>query len=239
MNQETQNNLDDYELNNLDHSEAKVSDKGSFMKTYFSLIKREHKIIFTFCILSDYNLFYIKLMRFVFLVCTDMAMNVIFFSDESMHKVYLNYGKYDFFQQVPQTIYSVAVSQVIEVFICFLSLTDKYYYQIKQTKISNQIEGRTMIFNIFRKIKLKLFGFFIFTFSFFVFYWYLVTCFCAVYKNTQIIFIKDFLVSFITGLIYPFILYIFPTILKIISLRACKNVNLSFLYKLSDIIPIF
>ena len=84
-----------------------------------------------------------------------------------------------------------------------------------------------------------IFGFFVFTFSFFVFYWYLVTCFCAVYKNTQIIFIKDFLVSFITGLIYPFILYIFPTILRIISLRACKNVNLSFLYKLSDIIPIF
>ena len=109
-------------------------------------------------------------MRFVFLVCTDMAMNVIFFSDESMHKVYLNYGKYDFFHQVPQTVYSVAVSQVIEVFICFLSLTDKYYYQIKQTKISNQIKGRTMIFNIFRKIKLKLFGFFVFTFSFFVFY---------------------------------------------------------------------
>ena len=116
LNQETQNNLDDFELNNLEYSEAKVSDKRSFMKTYFSLIKREHKIIFTFCILSDYNLFYIKLMRFVFLVCTDMAMNVIFFSDESMHKVYLSYGKYDFFQQVPQTVYSVAVSQVIEVF---------------------------------------------------------------------------------------------------------------------------
>jgi hypothetical protein len=41
------------------------------------------------------------------------------------------------------------------------------------------------------------------------------------------------------GLIYPFVLYLFPSILRIISLRCCKNVNLGFVYKLSDVIPIF
>ena len=178
-------------------------------------------------------------MRFLFLVCTDMAMNVIFFSDESMHKIYLNYGKYNFYQQITQTIYSVAVSQLIEVFICFLSLTDKHFYQIKNSNKSVNFEKKYQIFSVLRFIKFKLLGFFLFTFLFFIFYWYLITCFCVVYQNTQKIFIKDFLMSFIAGLIYPFVLYIFPSILRIISLRACKNINLSFVYKLSDIIPIF
>ena len=239
LNQEEQNNLDDYELNDLDYLEAKNLDKRNIIQIYWSLIKREHKLIFTFCMWNDYNLYYIKFMSFVFLVCTDMAMNVFFFSDESMHKVYLNYGKYDFFQQVPQTIYSTAVSQVIEVLICFLSLTDKYYYQIKNTPKKEKGENKYIIFKILTIIKCKLFGFFLFTFFLFVFYWYLITCFCTVYSNTQIIFIKDFFVSFISGLLYPFILYIFPSILRIISLRVCVKANLSCLYKLSDIIPIF
>ena len=236
---ESQNNLDDFELNDLEYLEAKIIDQRSFWIIYWSILKREHKIIFTFFIWNDYNLYYIKFMRLAFLICTDMAMNVVFFSDESMHKIYLNYGKYDFYQQITQTIYSVAVSQVIEVFICFLSLTDKHYYQIKNAKKSEGFVQKYQIFQALKCIKLKLIGFFAFTFLFFIFYWYIITCFCAVYQNTQIIYIKDFLLSFILGLIYPIVLYIFPSLLRIISLRACKSVNLSFIYKLSDIIPIF
>ena len=170
-----------------------------------------------------------------------MAMNVFFFTDDSIHKIYLSYGKYDIFQQIPQSIYTLAVSQVIEVVICFLSLTDKYYYQIKNLNInkSEQDNKKYEIFRVLKCIKLKLTGFFVFTFLFLGFDWYFVTCFCAVYKNTQIIFFKDFLTSFILGLIYPFILYLFPSVLRIISLRSCKKRDLDFVYKLSDIIPIF
>ena len=233
------NNLDDFELNNLEYWEAKNLDKRSFCDIYLSLLKREHKLIFTFFIWNDYNLYYIKFMRFIFLICTDMAMNVIFFSDESMHKVYLNYGKYDFFQQVPQTIYSVAVSQVIEVFICYLSLTDKHYYAIKALKLKEYNPENFQIFKVLRCVKLKLLGFVFFTLIFFGFYWYLIVCFCAIYKNTQNIFIKDFIISFILGLLYPLILYLFPSVLRVISLRVSKSCNLACIYKLSDIIPIF
>ena len=77
-----------------------------------------------------------------------------------------------------------------------------------------------------------------FIFYIFLAYWYIVTSFCAVYKNTQIIFIKDSLMSFLGGIIYPFPLYLIPTILRIISLKSEKG-KLRCLYKLSDIIPIF
>ena len=62
--------------------------------------------------------------------------------------------------------------------------------------------------------------------------------FCAIYKNTQIIFLKDALSSFIFGNILPFIIYLFPTTLRIISLKSQKH-KLEYLFKLSNIIPFF
>ena len=229
--------LDDFELNDLNYEEALLFDKRSFYQIYWSILRREHIIIFTFFIRNDYNLPYIKFSRFIFLLCTEMVMNVIFFTDDSMHEVYLSYGKYDFFQQIPQIIYSTIISQLLEVFLCYLSLTDKHIYQINYLK-GNE-ENRQLIFKILRIIKIKLIAFFIFTSILFAFYWYFISSFCAVYTNTQGIFLKDSLSSFLTGQIYPFILYFFPSILRLIALKDSKKKRLSIIYKLSEIIPIF
>ena len=136
-----------------------------------------------------------------------------------------------------QVIYSTILSQLLELILCYLSLTDKHIYQIKELKTS-KIE-KIKIMKILKCAKLKLIGFYIFTFIFFFFYWYYISCFCAVYENTQIIFIKDSISSFCTGLIYPFVLYLFPSALRVIALKDKKNKKLSFVYKLSDIIPFF
>ena len=63
------------------------------------------------------------------------------------------------------------------------------------------------------------------------------TCFCAVYQNTQIAFIKDSVSSFLLGIFLPFILYIFPSIFRIISLKSKSNIE--YVYKFSNIIPFF
>ena len=226
--------LDSYELNNLEYNEAINQDKRNFMEIYWSLLKREHLIIFTFFIRNDHNIIYIKYSRFIFSICTDMALNVFFFADETMHKMFLDYGKYNFIQQIPQIIYSTIVSQLIELLLCYLSLTDKFYYQIK----SLNIKSLNLILRQIRCIELKINYFYIFIGIMFLFYWYLITCFCAVYENTQIAFIKDSLLSFALGLLYPFVLYLLPSALRKISLKCCKG-KLSFIYKLSDIIPFF
>ena len=229
--------LDDYELNNLEYLEAIELDKRNILDVYWSTLKREHIILFTFFIRNDYNLVSIKFSRFIFLVCTDMAMNVFFFTDDSMHKVYKNYGKYDFVQQIPQIIYTTIVSQVLEVFLCFLSLTDKHFYQMKEIK--NVQNNMNLIFRILRCVKIKLIGFYAFTLILFAFYWYLVSSFCAVYQNTQIIFIKDSISSFLLGLLYPFVLYIFPAILRVLSLKDREKKRFKVIFIISDIIPIF
>ena len=227
--------LDAFELNELEYDEAILKDERTFVKTYLDILCREHKIIFTFIICNDYNLIYIKYARFIFLVATDMALNVFFFSDDSMHKIFLNYGKYNFIQQIPQIVYTTIISQLIEVFLCYLSLTDKHIYKIKNLTKNSE---KSVINKIIRCIKLKLINFFVFTFIFFGFYWYIIASFCSVYQNTQITFLKDSLFSFLLGLLYPFVLYLIPTALRILSLRQSKY-NLKCIYKLSDIIPFF
>ena len=151
-----------------------------------------------------------------------------------MHKLFLDYGKYNFIQQIPQIIYSAIVSQIIQVFICYLSLTDKHYYEIKNLNNKSKVQ----INQIIKRIKLKIYFFFIFTSIMFFFYWYAITCFCEIYRSTQTAFIKDSLTSFGLGLLYPFALYLMPSTLRIIALKACIG-KLSIIYKLSDVIPIF
>ena len=165
-----------------------------------------------------------------------MAMNAFFFADETMHKLYISYGKYDVFQQIPQIVYSTIISNLMEVFICFLSLTDTYIYEIK--KLEQTVKNQKKVVKIFRCINIKLIIFFIFTFILFGFYWYIIVLFCAIYSNTQGAFIKDTLFSFLLSLILPFVLYLIPSGLRLCAIRSEKK-KLGCIYKLSDIIPFF
>ena len=211
---------------------AKKYDKRNLFQIYWSFLKREHPIIFTFITRDDHNITFVKYSRFFFLLCTDMAMNVFFFADETMHKMFLDYGKYNLIQQVPQIIYSTTVSKIIETLLCYLSLTDKHYYQAKNFKNVS----KNFVMGILKCIKIKIAFFFLFSSLMFIFYWYIITCFCSVYNNTQIAFINDSLSSFIFGNLIPFAIYLFPSIFRKISL---KGNNLACVYKFSNLIPLF
>ena len=223
---------DNFELNHMEYEEALENDHRKFEIIYWSILRREHLIIFSLFTRNDYNLTFAKISRLFFSLATDMCLNVFFFSDETMHIIYLDYGKYNFVQNIPQIIYSAIISQILDIFLCFLSLTDKSYYLIKNSKTIS----RYGILRILKCIKIKLTIFFIVTFILFMFHWYAITCFCAVYRNTQSAFIKDSLSSFAISQLYPFILYLFPSICRILSLRNCKS---KYVYLLSDIIPFF
>jgi hypothetical protein len=106
-------------------------------------------------------------------------------------------------------------------------------------KFSNDISNNTNSISKIKKcIKKKIIFFYIFTILMFIFYWYLITCFCAVYQNTQIAFIKDSLLSFLLGNLIPFVIYLFSALFRMISLKTSKF-NLEYLYKFGNIIPFF
>ena len=156
-----------------------------------------------------------------------MAMSVIFFFDSSMHKIYLDYGKYNFIQQIPQILYSSIISLIIDILVSFLGYTDINIYEVRQLK---EVSTERLV-KIIKKIKIKLIIFFVVTFVFLLFYWYLISSFCAVYNNTQTIYIKDFITSFCLGLLYPFIIQLCFTFIRIFSLKENSGFR-SLLYKI-------
>ena len=229
--------LDMFELNNLEYVEACELDTRGFCSTYWSVLMREHIILFTFFNCYDYNLFYIKIERFFILICTQMTINGLFFIHESMHRKYVTGEDFTFVQKLPQLLFTLIGAHIIEVILCYLSMTDTQIYQIKA--LPKEEKSGEEIINIMDQIKRRLVGFFIFTFLLFLFYWYFISAFCAVYQNTQIIFLRDSSISILTSFLDPFIIYGITTFLRLISLSSCYKKKLGCIYKLSDLIPIF
>ena len=155
-----------------------------------------------------------------------------------MHKIYLDYGEYDFIAQIPQILYSTLVSQFLDFFLKYLCITEKDIYKIKKfKKEKDKFVAESNVFKLIKYMKIKILLYFLITFIFICFFWYFTSAFCAVYKNTQLFLIKDSIISFLISLINPFVFYILPTALRIISLNDEKK-RLKFLYILSDLIPL-
>ena len=209
--------LNDQELNSLEYNLAILYDKRTYFQYYWSLLKRKQLILFTFIPAEDYNLFSIKICLFLLSFSLYFTINGFFFSDETMHKIHEDKGKFNILYQIPQILYSSIISSVINVILKQLSLSERNILSLKQEKDVKQL------INYSKKIKacilIKFIIFIFLNLSFLLFFWYFISCFCAVYKNTQIILIKDTIVSFGLSMLYPFGLNLLPGIFRIPSLR--------------------
>ena len=225
----------DNELNELSYKKALKFDKRTFIQYYFALLKVNHLLIFSFYWNNqDYNSQIIKIFLFFFFFIVHFTINALFFTDETLHNIYIDKGQYNFVYQIPQIIYSSLISDIINVIIKYLSLTENNIIKFKResTMIDKEKLRLKKIINI---IKIKFAGFFIITFIFLIVFAFYIICFCGVYINTQIHLIKDSLVSFSLSLVYPFGIYLIPSGIRLISLRAKKK-DLNFIYKLSQIL---
>ena len=217
-------------MNTLDYEKALIIDKRTFFQYYLSLIKRKNIIIFTFIPMNDYNLMYMKILVFLISISLYFVVNALFFSDETMHKIYKDKGIFNFIYQLPKVIYSTIISVVINMLIKKLALSEPDIIRLKNEK-EEEIEAAKIKtikclkikFNIFLSISLMIL----------ILCWYYISVFCATYSNTVIIMLKDTLTSFLISLIYPLFLNILPCCFRIPSLRHENN---SFLYAFSKIV---
>ena len=220
----------DSEINTISFNEALENDKRTFFQYYISLIKTKHILIFLFNRNKDYNSFTIKICLFFFNLALYLTVNTFFFNDSTLHIIYMNKGNFNIKFILPQIIYSIIISSIIISIIKNYSFTQQNILEIKHEKSKHNLNTRVTI--AIKHINIKYICFFIFTFIFLLFFWYYLSCFCAVYKNTQIYLIQTTLISYIISLIYPFIIYLFPGILRISSFNNPGEC----LYKISQLI---
>ena len=225
-------NYNDYELNSLPYEKALNIDKRTYCKYYISLLRTKHLIIFTFFTHDDYNSKTIKICLFFFSFALYYSVNTLFFSESKLHKIYENEGEYMFIYRIPQILYSSLISSILTIIINYFSLSQKSILEIKNER-KEKIEYKIPI--VFKCLTFKFSIFFELSLIALIFFWYYLSCFCAVYKNTQLFVIKDAIFCFILSLFYPFLINLFPGIFRIPSL---SNRNRRIMYTFSKIIEL-
>ena len=160
-----------------------------------------------------------------------------------MHEIYKDKGDYNILFRITNILYSSIISEIISGFLEYLALTEDIIIEMKKT-ITTSNKKKTAITkpitnedNQVKKtkkyIKLKFVLFYIFDFLFLLLFWYYISCFCVVYKNTQIYVIKDSFCSFGISLLFPIGINLLPCILRIAALRA-ENQDQECIYKISQ-----
>jgi len=218
----------DYELNGLSYAEALKIDRRTYPQYYFSILRMKYLLAFAFFANNDYNSKSMKICLFLFIFSLYFTINCLFFRDSTMHKIYVDKGNFNFIYQIPQILYSSLISSAINSIVSYLSLSEKRIIEFKKDRIMTEKKIR----NLINCLKVRFVLFFIVEFSLLFLFWYYLSCFCTVYKNTQIHLIKDTLISFGLSLVYPLLLYLIPGLFRIPSLRA-RRANRTCLYKIS------
>ena len=223
--------MNDFELNSLKYRLAINLDKRNFFQYYFSLLKIKHLILFAFIPNDDYNIRANKICFFIISFSLYFIINGFFFNDNTMHDIYSYNGDYNSLNQISIILYSSIISFVVQIILKLLCLSEKYLINLKKEKKLDIALKKSI--SVKKCLMIKFLIFYVLGILLMIFFWYFITCFCAVYHNTQIILIKDTLISFAFSFLYPLIIYLLPGALRFISLR---NKNRECLYKLSIII---
>ena len=143
---------------------------------------------------------------------------------------------FDFFDKIPIIIYSTIISTIITLIIKYFALNEKNLIEIKNSEINNLEMSSKKVTEVIKCLKIKFVNFFILSNLFLIMFWYYMSCFCAVFKNTQFHVLKDALFSFGLSLAYPFAICLIPGLFRIPSLRKGNRKKL---YLISRIIQLF
>ena len=232
---ESAKGLNDQEMNTLDYEIACDIDHRTYFQYYFSLLKKKQLILFTFWPMDDYNLTPMKILLFIVSFSLYFTINAFFFTDETMNKIYEDDAAFNFIYQLPQIFYSSVISAIINMVLKLLSLSEKKVLEIKKEKDLDKAKEKAD--KIKKGLNITLIIFIILSSLLMLFFWYFISCFCAVYNNTQSILITDTIISFLLSMLYPFALNLLPGFLRIPALRA-PNRDQKYKYKISGYVAL-
>ena len=229
------NNLNDQELNNLKYADAIILDKRTYLQYYWSLLKKNQLILFSFLPANDYNLFSLKICLFIVTFSLYLSVNCLFFDDNTMHNIYMNNGRNDIIFRIPSILYSSLISSIVKIALRHLSLSEQNFLMLKKETKVKEFPNRSK--QIKKCLKIKFFWFYFVNYLLLFLFWVFISCFCAIFVNTQLILICDTVISFCLSMSYPFLVNAIPGIFRFPSLRA-KNKDKECLYKTSVLLAL-
>ena len=203
----------DYELNNISFQQAIKIDNREFCDLYRSLIKNRQLIMFSFFDFNSYNSPIIKKTIFFLSFIYHYGFNAFFFTDEILDTIFEEEGKYNPLVLVPLAVYSAMITTVfIKLLVDFLVLTEKQVLRIKNEETEEKANDEKK--RLLKITIIKLCIFFSINIILLIFFWFYLTCFNAVYPNTQIFLVINTAISFVISNIIPLIYNLIPAFIR-------------------------
>ena len=203
----------DFELNMLPFQDALKYDRRTCCQYYVSLIKNRQFLLFSLLDFNSYNSVILKKPIFFLSFIYNYGINAFFFTDEVMNKIYENEGKYDIETLTPNAVYSALASTgLLKILMILLLLSERNVLNVKNQKTENQaIESKNHALKI---ICVKLVFFFIINIALLIFFMFYLTCFNALYPNTQIYLIINTCISFFISNLLTFLYSLIPALFR-------------------------
>ena len=203
----------DYEINTLPFEQAVKCDKRTTYEFYVSLIRNKQLILFSFFDFNSYNSCIVNKTIFFLSFIYHYGFNAFFFTDEVMHKIYENEGAYDPETLVPNSLFSAIISTVlIRLMTEFLILTEKNVLKVKNQNTEDKAKEEKA--KVLKIICIKFIIFFVLNFLLLFFFWFYLTCFNAVFPNTQTFLMINTIISFVMSNIYPLLYNLIPAFFR-------------------------
>ena len=227
-------------LDNYTYEEAIEFEKRRIGLIFYIILIGKFDILNIFILKSPLELISLRICIIMFIISCDLALNTVFYFNDNISEKYHYNGDnlylFTILNNFSISLISTFVSILSVVGLKFLTNSKDQVEALfrkeerKMRKDNNYIVSQkrrkeilVTIYEINKKLKVKIIFFFIIEMLIMLFFLYFVTAFCEVYKGTQTSWISDSIISFILSFIIDFIFSFLITIIYIISIRQrCK-----------------
>ena len=206
------NFIDFSDLDLIDYNLVVEKDKRTFWETFLSFSKKRQ--IFIFCFINDHNIKVLKISLLLLSLINYFMINLFFFNDKVIHKIYTDKGKYNFGYQLKYICLSALIS-------CLFLYISKYIFTFHPYS--------PQLIQIIKCIDFSL----IIIVLLFIFYWIYIGSFCSVFIKTQKHLMINFIITFIVSAIYELIITLIAYLLRRV---AIDKKNLPKLYLISTLL---
>ena len=192
-----QNYLIENELDELDYDYYRLIEDRKWYQKIWSHLKLNSDFLSTFLIYyskKDYRIYPLKIIIYFNSIFISLFTSICFYHDETMHKIYEENGNYNFGYKIPLIIIADIASNLGYALFEVL-LIDIQEKLIELKKNMDETERNKLAIKIEKKFKIKRIIFYIISFLLQIFVWYFISCFFALYTNTQIQLLLDFLIG--------------------------------------------
>ena len=207
------------ELNSLDYEEYIKMEYRNCFYIFWSIFKTNYDFLSTFFIFEnkDYKIYTIKAINYLNTLLLSLDINISFYNDDTMHKIYEDIGENNSFNRLPIILLTNALSLIPSFLFEIL-----FSFDFIELKI-NMDDDEKIIQNSHKIILIKFISCCIFTLFFDLFSWYYISCFFAVYLGTQKAIFFDFLSGFGLNILSTLWLSIIYSIIKISFVKCYSN----------------